>query len=151
MFIAHGYDQVTIAEIAQAAGAAKMTVTNYFPRQEDLVIDRAAGAETGTDSPRQRVGGGAAGLRAPGAVRGGQPAQPGRAAARRDPGRARGRRHGRVRSAGASPRRLPRPARLTAPPRPDGKYYGTRTPSGLVWGSARTITNLTGVTERGTP
>jgi AcrR family transcriptional regulator len=32
---------LTIAEIATAAGVAKMTVTNYFPRKEDLVFDRA--------------------------------------------------------------------------------------------------------------
>ena len=43
MFAARGYDQVTIAEIAAAAGVAKMTVTNYFPRKEDLVFDRAEG------------------------------------------------------------------------------------------------------------
>lgn len=43
MFASRGYDQVTIAEIATAAGVAKMTVTNYFPRKEDLVFDRAEG------------------------------------------------------------------------------------------------------------
>ncbi len=43
MFAARGYGQVTIADIAQAAGVAKMTVTNYFPRKEDLVFDRAEG------------------------------------------------------------------------------------------------------------
>jgi AcrR family transcriptional regulator len=43
MFASRGYDQVTIAEIAAAAGVAKMTVTNYFPRKEDLVFDRAEG------------------------------------------------------------------------------------------------------------
>jgi AcrR family transcriptional regulator len=43
MFAARGYDQVTIAEIAAAAGVAKMTVTNYFPRKEDLVFDQAGG------------------------------------------------------------------------------------------------------------
>ena len=43
MFAARGYDQVTIAEIAAAAGVAKMTVTNYFPRKEDLVFDQAEG------------------------------------------------------------------------------------------------------------
>ncbi|MEU9837435.1 TetR family transcriptional regulator [Streptosporangium sp. NPDC048047] len=39
MFIERGFDEVTIAEIAQAAEVAKMTVTNYFPRKEDLVLD----------------------------------------------------------------------------------------------------------------
>jgi AcrR family transcriptional regulator len=41
MFAAQGFDQVTIAQVAEAAGVAKMTVTNYFPRKEDLVFDRA--------------------------------------------------------------------------------------------------------------
>jgi AcrR family transcriptional regulator len=41
MFIKRGFDAVTIAEIAEAAGVAKMTVTNYFPRKDDLVFDRA--------------------------------------------------------------------------------------------------------------
>jgi AcrR family transcriptional regulator len=41
MFLARGFDQVTIADVAAAAGVAKMTVTNYFPRKEDLVFDRA--------------------------------------------------------------------------------------------------------------
>jgi len=41
MFAAHGFDEVTIAQVADAAGVAKMTVTNYFPRKEDLVFDRA--------------------------------------------------------------------------------------------------------------
>ena len=41
MFADHGFDTVTIAEVAEAAGVAKMTVTNYFPHKEDLVFDRA--------------------------------------------------------------------------------------------------------------
>ena len=41
MFVEHGFDEVTIAQVAGAAGVAKMTVTNYFPRKEDLVFDRA--------------------------------------------------------------------------------------------------------------
>ena len=43
LFVEHGFDAVTIAQVAQAAGVAKMTVTNYFPRKEDLVFDRAEG------------------------------------------------------------------------------------------------------------
>ncbi|MFB8009649.1 TetR/AcrR family transcriptional regulator [Nocardia sp. NPDC056000] len=39
LFLERGYDSVTIAEIAAAADVAKMTVTNYFPRKEDLVLD----------------------------------------------------------------------------------------------------------------
>ena len=41
MFAARGFDGVTISQVAEAAGVAKMTVTNYFPRKEDLVFDRA--------------------------------------------------------------------------------------------------------------
>ncbi|WP_067574173.1 TetR/AcrR family transcriptional regulator [Nocardia acidivorans] len=39
LFLERGYDHVTIADIAVAADVAKMTVTNYFPRKEDLVLD----------------------------------------------------------------------------------------------------------------
>jgi AcrR family transcriptional regulator len=41
LFIKRGFDAVTISQVAEAAGVAKMTVTNYFPRKEDLVFDRA--------------------------------------------------------------------------------------------------------------
>jgi len=41
LFMANGFDEVTIAQVADAAGVSKMTVTNYFPRKEDLVFDRA--------------------------------------------------------------------------------------------------------------
>ena len=40
MFVDRGFDEVTIAAIADAAGVSKMTVTNHFPRKEDLVFDR---------------------------------------------------------------------------------------------------------------
>ncbi|MFF0869638.1 TetR/AcrR family transcriptional regulator [Nonomuraea sp. NPDC003560] len=39
LFIAQGFEQTTIAEIATAARIAKKTVTNYFPRKEDLAFD----------------------------------------------------------------------------------------------------------------
>ncbi|MEH0548187.1 TetR family transcriptional regulator [Streptomyces sp. B21-105] len=39
LFLAHGFEQTTIAEIAVAARVAKKTVTNYFPRKEDLALD----------------------------------------------------------------------------------------------------------------
>ncbi|MFC5181784.1 TetR/AcrR family transcriptional regulator [Actinomadura harenae] len=39
LFLERGFEAVTIAEIAEAAGVAKMTVTNYFPRKEDLALD----------------------------------------------------------------------------------------------------------------
>jgi AcrR family transcriptional regulator len=41
MFADQGFENVTIAEVAAAAGVAKMTVTNHFPLKEDLVFDRA--------------------------------------------------------------------------------------------------------------
>jgi len=41
LFEAQGFDAVTIAQVAEAAGVSKMTVTNYFARKEDLVFDRA--------------------------------------------------------------------------------------------------------------
>ena len=40
MFAQHGFEAVTIAQVAEAAGVSKMTVTNYFARKEDLVYDR---------------------------------------------------------------------------------------------------------------
>ncbi|MGW6499526.1 TetR/AcrR family transcriptional regulator [Nonomuraea angiospora] len=39
LFKERGFDKVTIAEVASAAGVAKMTVTNHFPLKEDLVLD----------------------------------------------------------------------------------------------------------------
>jgi AcrR family transcriptional regulator len=40
MFLARGFDRVTVAEVAEAANVSKMTVFNYFPRKEDLLFDR---------------------------------------------------------------------------------------------------------------
>ncbi|RKN45664.1 TetR/AcrR family transcriptional regulator [Streptomyces hoynatensis] len=40
LFLRDGFEAVTIAEIASAAQVAKMTVTNYFPRKEDLALDQ---------------------------------------------------------------------------------------------------------------
>ena len=42
LFIERGFDNVTIAEVAEAANVARMTVFNYFPRKEDLFLDRHA-------------------------------------------------------------------------------------------------------------
>lgn len=39
LFIERGFEATTIAEIADAARVAKKTVTNYFPRKEDLALD----------------------------------------------------------------------------------------------------------------
>jgi AcrR family transcriptional regulator len=40
MFFERGFDAVSVAEIAEAAGVSKMTVFNYFPRKEELFFDR---------------------------------------------------------------------------------------------------------------
>lgn len=40
MFLARGFDNVTVAEVAEVAEVAKMTVFNYFPRKEDLLFHR---------------------------------------------------------------------------------------------------------------
>ncbi|HEX4213842.1 MAG TPA: TetR/AcrR family transcriptional regulator [Candidatus Dormibacteraeota bacterium] len=60
MFLARGFDEVSVAEVAEAAGVSKMTVFNYFSRKEDLFFDRgeetvdllsAAVAAVGPDEP----------------------------------------------------------------------------------------------------
>ena len=45
LFTRRGFEAVTVVEIAEAAGVAKATVTNYFPRKEDLLLDLQAEAE----------------------------------------------------------------------------------------------------------
>jgi len=40
LFIARGFDEVTVDEIARAADVGRMTVFNHFPRKEDLFFDR---------------------------------------------------------------------------------------------------------------
>ena len=45
MFAKRGFEAVTVVEIAEAAGVAKATVTNYFPHKEDLLLDLQAEAE----------------------------------------------------------------------------------------------------------
>ena len=41
LFAIHGFDQVSIADIAQAVEVSDQTVYNYFPSKQDLVLDRA--------------------------------------------------------------------------------------------------------------
>ena len=45
LFAQRGFEAVTVVEIAEAAEVAKATVTNYFPRKEDLLLDLQAEAE----------------------------------------------------------------------------------------------------------
>lgn len=40
LFIAHGFDHVTIDQIAAAADVGRMTVFNHFARKEDMFFDR---------------------------------------------------------------------------------------------------------------
>jgi AcrR family transcriptional regulator len=41
LFDEHGFDGVTVEQIAIAAGVTKKTVFNHFPTKEDLALDRA--------------------------------------------------------------------------------------------------------------
>src|ERR671936_3026411 len=45
LFVARGFDHVTVAEVAEAAGVSEKTVFNYFPTKEDLFFDEAAERE----------------------------------------------------------------------------------------------------------
>ncbi|MEV6277061.1 helix-turn-helix domain-containing protein [Nocardia sp. NPDC051832] len=40
LFLERGFDAVTIAEVAAAAGVSKVTVFSHFERKEDLLLDR---------------------------------------------------------------------------------------------------------------
>jgi AcrR family transcriptional regulator len=39
LFVTRGFDRVTVAEIAEAAGVSEKTVFNYFPTKEDIFFD----------------------------------------------------------------------------------------------------------------
>ena len=40
LFLERGFENVTVAEVARAAGVSSVTVFNHFPRKEDLFFDR---------------------------------------------------------------------------------------------------------------
>ena len=41
LFAAHGYDAVSVVDVAREAEVSDQTVYNYFPAKQDLVLDRA--------------------------------------------------------------------------------------------------------------
>lgn len=43
LFLARGFDGVTVGEVAAAAGVSEKTVYNYFPTKESLVLDQIDG------------------------------------------------------------------------------------------------------------
>ncbi|MFD9831924.1 TetR/AcrR family transcriptional regulator [[Kitasatospora] papulosa] len=65
LFTAHGYDAVTVADVAEAAGVSAMTVYRHFPTKEDLVlidqptqlIAEQVAASSATQPLVRRVGG----------------------------------------------------------------------------------------------
>jgi AcrR family transcriptional regulator len=44
LFLARGFDAVTVADVAAAAGVSKVTVFTHFERKEDLLLDELPGA-----------------------------------------------------------------------------------------------------------
>ncbi|MEW9549778.1 TetR family transcriptional regulator [Nonomuraea sp. NPDC050783] len=46
LFLARGFDEVSVAEVAEAAEVSKRTLFAYFPAKEDLVVHRFADHET---------------------------------------------------------------------------------------------------------
>lgn len=55
LFLEKGFDNVTVDEIAAAAGVGRMSVFNHFPRKEDMFFDRdEEGRETLRSALRDR-------------------------------------------------------------------------------------------------
>jgi AcrR family transcriptional regulator len=48
LFLRDGFDQVSVAQVADAAEVSKRTLFAYFPAKEDLVVHRVADHETET-------------------------------------------------------------------------------------------------------
>src|SRR5881392_4211100 len=61
LFAQRGFDHVTVAQVAEAAGVSEKTVFNYFPTKEDLFFDEvpareaALAAAVGARAPGQSV------------------------------------------------------------------------------------------------
>ncbi|MFI6054870.1 TetR family transcriptional regulator [Streptomyces violascens] len=62
LFLERGFDKVSVAEVAAAAGISKPTLFRYFPAKEDLVLHRFADHE---DEAARVVAAGRAGGTAP--------------------------------------------------------------------------------------
>jgi AcrR family transcriptional regulator len=55
MFLAHGFETVTIAQIAAACEVSEQTVFNYFPTKESMFLDRSESMITAVaDAVRER-------------------------------------------------------------------------------------------------
>jgi len=55
MFLVHGFDQVTVAQIAAACEVSLQTVFNYFPTKESMLFDRFGSRISGVaDAVRER-------------------------------------------------------------------------------------------------
>jgi len=58
LFVQKGFDRVTVAEVAEAAGISEKTVFNYFATKEDLFFDELPRREAALiDAVRTRTGG----------------------------------------------------------------------------------------------
>ncbi|MGI5336926.1 TetR/AcrR family transcriptional regulator [Streptomyces sp. CA-181903] len=58
LFFERGFEEVTVAEVAEAAEVSAMTVFNHFPRKEDLFLDRIPqGIELAVAAVRDRAPG----------------------------------------------------------------------------------------------
>jgi len=58
LFLAHGFDNVSVVEVAAAAEVSKRTLFSYFPAKEDLVLHRIADHEQeSADAIRARPAG----------------------------------------------------------------------------------------------
>ena len=55
MFLVHGFDNVTVAQIAAACEVSEQTVFNYFPTKESMFLDRSESlANAVADAVRER-------------------------------------------------------------------------------------------------